>query len=100
MVDPKKVDGGTPLQSILYSNDDYDDFMSNSDWDDRSEVLRKTTYSYTEGKSPKPIDNGYGGYSFQPCSDVPVDYRQDNNILTCFEDHYAESFPQVRPHYE
>ena len=90
---------GTPLQSVLYSHEDYDTWCDKQDWDQLREVTKKATYSYTERREPKPIKNGTGGYSFMPGSDVPSDYRMSDDIYSCFEDHFAEEYPQEKPIY-
>ena len=90
---------GTPLQSVLYSHEDYDTWCDKQDWDQLREVAKKATYAYTEGREPKPIKNGTGGYTFMPGSDVPSDYRMSDDIYSCFEDHFAEEYPQEKPIY-
>lgn len=90
---------GTPLQSIFYSNEDYDEWIDKQDWDQLREIKDKATYAYTEGRTPKPIDNGTGGYIFMPGSDIPSGHRMSDDIYSCFEDHYAEDYPEQRPTY-
>ena len=96
-------DCGTPLQSIFISHENYDDWVQEHDtdegWEKLKELREKTTYSYTEGRSPKPIDNGTGGYTFLPGSDIPTGHIMADDIFSCFEDHYAEPYPEQRPTY-
>lgn len=93
-------DCGTPVQSIFYSDEDYDTWSEKADWDELKIIRDKTTYAYTEGRSPKPISNGSGGYTFRPGDDEPVAHYMKDDIFTCFEDHYAEAYPEQKPHYE
>ena len=92
-------DCGTPLQSILYSNEDYDQWSEKQDWDQLKEIRDKTTYTYTEGRCPKPISNSTGGYTFLPGSDIPDKHIFADDVYTCFEEHFAEQYPQERPTY-
>lgn len=92
-------DCGTPLQSILYSNEDYDQWCDKQDWDQLKEIRDKTTYTYTEGRCPKPISNSTGGYTFLPGTDIPDKHIFSDDIYSCFEEHFAEEYPAERPRY-
>ena len=97
------IEAGEPVQSVVYSDEDEDTFLAVSDdavWEERYELLRRTTLAYTQGKAPTPKATGYGGYTFLPGSDEPSTYQEDNSFRSCFEDHFAEAYPTERPRYE
>jgi hypothetical protein len=35
-----------------------------------------------------------------PGSDIPFTYVRDDDYTSVIEDHYAEDYPQQKPHYE
>ena len=93
-------DAGEPVQSVLISQDDLEDWLEATDPDERAGMLSRATAAYTRGQSPTPKDTGYGGYTFAPgCDDQPLTYAEDNSYRSCFEDCYAQPFPQERPYY-
>ena len=90
---------GEPVQSVFISDDELEDWIeanSPACYDMRDAA----TLRYTAGKSPTPIRNGAGGYSFVLGSDEPSTYRADNSFTSCFEDGFAEPYPATRPRYE
>lgn len=91
---------GEPVQSVLVSHDDLEEWLEKTSEDERMKMLRSATLMYTRGQAPKPSDTGYGGYVFMPGSEEPHSYRQDNSFKSWFEESYAESFPRERPIYE
>lgn len=91
---------GTPVQSLFWSDEDYEEFMENTTYEERSKHVTQATNAYTQGKQPVPRKTGYGGYTFSPGSDDPLTYEQDNSFVSFFEDHFAEDYPEERPHYE
>lgn len=91
---------GSPVQSVLVSQDNLDDWLKATPIKQRSEMLRHATMMYTKGQAPTPARTGYGGYTFVVGSDEPSSYREDNDYRSWFEDHYAEPFPAERPYYE
>lgn len=90
---------GTPVQSILISSEDYEEWMEKTPAEERQELREKATYNYTQGQAPTPVKNGLGGYTFMPGSDVPSTYRQDNSYSSFFEESFAQDYPQERPYY-
>ena len=93
-------EAGTPVQSIFLGNESADDYIEARDWEEIKDLREKATITYTEGRKPKPIANATGGYIFLPGSDIPSTYVRDNDYTSVIEDHYAEDYPQQRPHYE
>ena len=93
-------EAGTPVQSVYLGDQTADDYIEARDWEDIKDLREKTTLNYTEGREPKPIANGTGGYNFMPGSDIPSTYVRDDDYISVIEDHYAEDYPQQRPHYE
>jgi len=91
---------GTPVQSVFYSDEDLEDFFERVPSEERHELRSKATIAYTNGKPPTPKDTGYGGYTFVLGSDTPSTYQQDNSFVSYFEEDFAKSFPEERPHYE
>ena len=90
---------GTPVQSIFISSDDYEEWIEKTPQEERDKLREKTTLTYTQGKAPVPIKNGFGGYTFMPGSDDPVSYRQENSFNSMFEESFAQEYPQERPYY-
>ena len=91
---------GTPVQSVLVSDeDDLDAWRESQDSDKLREMCQRATLQYTQGRSPQPADTGYGGYTFAVGSDEPVSYRQTDSYTSFFEDHFAKPYPEERPHY-
>lgn len=91
---------GTPVQSVFYSEQDLDEFLEQNDQETIKDTLSRTTLAYTKGQPPTPRKTGYGGYTFAPGSDEPLTYEEDNRFISLFEGHFAEAYPQQRPHYE
>lgn len=91
---------GTPVQSILISDQDFDEWIKAACPDELQAMRMGATASYTQGKAPTPIRNGYGGYSFIVGTDTPLTYSQENSFRSCFEEGFAQPYPQERPHYE
>jgi hypothetical protein len=89
---------GSPVQSLLISHDDYEEWMKNAT-DELLSMREKATYNYTQGQAPTPIKNGTGGYTFVLGSDTPSTYQRDNSFNSCFEEHFAEPYPKERPYY-
>jgi hypothetical protein len=92
-------EAGTPMQSILVSHDDLEDWLENTPEEEQAAMREHATLGYTQGKAPTPKKTGYGGYTFAPGSDEPLTYQQDNDYRSWFEDSYAEPFPVERPCY-
>lgn len=90
---------GKPLQSVLVSNDDLDEWREKVPEDERLAMIVHATECFTEGRAPTPRKNGYGGYEFAPGSDEPLSYHRDDDVRSWFEDHFAEDYPQERPYY-
>lgn len=90
---------GTPVQSMLISNDDFDQWLDAADPGQIQSLRDNATAAYTQGKAPVPKATGYGGYVFLPGSDEPSAYMEENSYCSCFEEHFAEPFPQERPRY-
>lgn len=90
---------GTPLQSIFWSHQDLEEFLDQHSFEELKEIRDKATFNYTEGRSPTPIKNGTGGYTFMPGSSEPVAHYQDDDIKSCFEDGFAVPYPSERPYY-
>ena len=93
-------EAGTPVQSIYLSPETAEDYLEERDWADIKDLNEKTTLTYTEGQEPKAIANGTGGYQFMRGSNVPSTYVKNNDYTSVIEDHYAEDYPQQKPHYE
>ena len=93
-------EAGTPVQSVFLGYENADDYIEARDWEDIKDLREKTTINYTEGRQPKAIANGTGGYQFMPGSDIPSTYVRDDDYTSVIEDHYAEDYPAQRPHYE
>lgn len=91
---------GEPLQSVLLSHEELDDYIERTTWDERNTLLEQATNAYSKGLPPTPKATGYGGYTFMPGSDEPSGYHEDNSYSSCLEDHFAQPFPAERPHYE
>lgn len=92
-------DRGTPVQSILLSNEDRETWVENHGADYVRELTNMATKSFSLGKEPTPKKNGYGGYVFLPGSDDPVAYEMDNNFTTVIEEDFAQPYPKERPRY-
>jgi hypothetical protein len=92
-------DCGSPVQSVLISRDSFDEWLEATPFEERKAMVDNATYTYTQGKPPTPRRTGYGGYTFAPGSDEPLEYLQDNNFMSCFEGHFAEGFPKEKPYY-
>lgn len=92
-------DCGSPVQSILISDQEFDEWLAEADPDEMAAMRQGATLAYTQGKAPTPKDTGYGGYRFAPGSDEPVSHHNDNDFRSCFEEYFAEAFPQERPYY-
>jgi hypothetical protein len=90
---------GEPVQSILISDEDLEEWLEKTDYDYRMDLLRQTTYNYTKGNPATPKDTGYGGYTFMPESDEPTGYYEDNSFSSCFEENFAKFYPEERPYY-
>ena len=92
---------GEPPQSSFWSHQDFEEFQNQNDilFEKRKAILDKATFNYTEGRSPQPIKNGTGGYTFMPGSSDPIGHYQDDDIVSLFEDGFAEPYPSERPHY-
>jgi len=88
---------GAPVQSLKFSDDDYDEWIQQGSIEERADLLNRATLSFTEGRAPKPKDTGFGGYTFMGSS--PIDYRQDDDYVSMFEDSFAEAFPSEKPYY-
>lgn len=91
---------GSPVQSVLISDQEYDDWMEANPQEERTAQCQRATEFFTQGKPPTPAKTGYGGYTFVVGSDEPSTFVNDNDYNSCFEDHYAEPYPQERPRYE
>lgn len=91
---------GKPVQSVLISDQDLDDWYEATPQEERTSQIVNATNFFTEGKPPTPAKTGYGGYTFVVGSDEPSCYIKDNDYTSMFQDHYAEAYPQERPHYE
>ena len=91
---------GTPVQSVFLGNESAEEYVEAREWEDIKDLCEKATVTYTEGREPKPIANSTGGYSFMPGSDIPFTYIRDDDYTSVIEDHYAEDYPQQKPHYE
>ena len=91
---------GEPVQSVFFSEESLEDFIDRTTIDEQIELMTKATNAYTNGKPPTPKDTGHGGYTFALGSDEPSTYQEDNSFSSCFEDHFAQAYPQQRPHYE
>jgi hypothetical protein len=92
-------DCGAPVQSVLISDQDLEEFLENSDSEELAKMRNGATLAYTQGRAPTAMKTGYGGYVFLPDCDEPISYHQDNDFRSCFEDCFAEAFPQERPCY-
>lgn len=90
---------GTPVQSILLSSDDYEEWVESQSGDSLTDLRNKATLAFTNGVPPTPRKNGYGGYVFAPGSDDPLAFELDNNFTTVIEDKFAEFYPRERPQY-
>ena len=108
-------DVGIPVNSFLVTNEDYESWYAceglDLSEDEKDEVWReraKQREAYNDvwkkGREATPIKNDCGGYTFVLTDDdeneIPSGYYEDNNYVTVFEDHFAEHYPQERPHYE
>jgi hypothetical protein len=95
-------ESGEPVQSVLISDMDIDDWYETicGTPEDRQQQCANATLFFTQGKAPVPAKTGHGGYTFMPGSDEPVSFVQDNDYQSCFEDHFAEVYPQERPRYQ
>jgi hypothetical protein len=94
---------GEPVQSILLSDDDYQEWVeaqSEEMLTELNKVRDQMTSVFTKGQTPTPRKTGYGGYTFLPGSDYPVSYEMDNNYTSAFEGHFAEAYPKEKPRYE
>lgn len=91
---------GEPVQSVLVSDLDIEDWYETTTLEDRQAQCQTATLFFTEGKAPTPAKTGYGGYTFMPDSDEPTSFIQDNDYQSCFEDHFAQAYPEVKPRYE
>lgn len=98
-------DCGEPLQSILLSLEDLEEFQDRHTApedaehfyiDDFYKPLEIETAKFTTGEKPQ---TGYGGYTFMPGSDEPLTYDQ-GEVVSRYEDDYAKAYPEQRPHYE
>ena len=91
-VDQKKVDGGTNQVPQCK------DYIENKEWKDIKELCEKTVSDYI--KNSEDMYANKSGYHFAPGSDEPSIHIKDNEYSTIIEDHYAEDYPSVKPHYE
>ena len=92
-------DCGTPVQSILLSSEEYEVWVESQEGSSINELREKATIAFTNGKSPTPRSNGYGGYVFAPGSDDPLAFEMDNSFVSVIEEKFAEAYPQERPYY-
>lgn len=92
-------DCGQPVQSVLISHDDYDEWLEGSDPEERRQMADHATMMYTKGQPPTPSKTGYGGYTFAPGGEEPLTFQQDNDFKSYFEESFAEPFPKERPFY-
>ena len=90
---------GSPVQSIKFSDEDYEAWMEATDIEERAKITNEATLAFTQGRPPTPSKTGYGGYTFVGDSEEPSGYYQDNDYRSWFEDHYAQEFPEERPEY-
>lgn len=90
---------GTPVQSIKFSDEDYDEWLESKTAVERVMIAGEATLAFTQGMPPTPSKTGYGGYTFVGDSEEPSGYYQDNDYRSWFEDHYGKEFPQERPQY-
>ena len=90
---------GTPVQSVMISPLDFHEWLENADPAEMERMRHGATQAYTEGRAPAAKDTGYGGYLFAPGSDEPLSYHRTDDYRSCFEECFAEAFPQERPYY-
>jgi hypothetical protein len=91
---------GSPLESTLISNMDYGDYLDSIPPEELQELRSIAKSKWSGDAEPTPKKTGYGGYTFMSGSDIPLTYERDNDIRACFEEEFAQPFPQERPHYE
>jgi hypothetical protein len=93
-------DAGEPLESTVISDESLEDFIESRAPEELQELRDFAVHKWTQGMPKTPRQTGYGGYTFMPGSDTPLTYEEDNNVRACFEDTFAEPYPQERPTYE
>lgn len=93
-------DCGTPVQSVLLSNEEYEEWTDQHPSEYLSDLREKAVLAFSHGLTPTPQKTGYGGYTFAPGSDIPLTYQEDNNYVAVIEDCFAQPYPTTIPHYE
>ena len=91
-------ESGTPVQSLYLNQQTAEDYIQDKEWEDLKELYEKTTETYIQNS--EDIYANENGYHFAPGSDEPSIYIKANEYSTIIEDHYAEDYPSVKPHYE
>ena len=90
---------GEPVQSVMISPLDFEEWLESADPAEMEHMRHGATQAYTEGRSPKPRQTGYGGYTFAPGTDEPLTYHRTDDYRSCFEECFAKAFPEERPYY-
>jgi hypothetical protein len=95
-------EAGEPLESTLISNLSFDEYYDQVSEEERIDLRSQAKHKWVGDAEPTPKKTGYGGYTFMPGSNDPnafLTYENNNDIRVCFEEEFAQPYPQERPTY-